>query len=115
MLGLGSLIGAGVSALMNRGKKKGQAQTPGPVPYDQLSNRLQQPTERRTPAAKLAATNPPDAQKAASENMAAATQVAARTRRRAAAGNSGFLRLPVTPGQQGIGNTGKPMTLIGGY
>lgn len=99
-LALGLAIGGIGGMLLHRKKKDGVA-APGPVA-----------PEVKTPAEQVAATNPPDTAAMESENTATAGSVAARTRRRAKAGNAGPVG-SISASQAGTSSGGAPRSLLG--
>lgn len=99
------LIGGALAGgfLLGRKGKKEDGQPPDP-------NQVAMPEE--TAADQLASTNPPSAPADESANVAAAGETAARTRRRARAGNSGRVTTGAS-GTPGVTAGGSPRSLVG--
>lgn len=108
-LAVAGALGAGF--LLGR-KKKGKEMfgvPPAPAPTAKAEKMT-----RRSAAAEVQATKPVDLVKAASENQAAAQQVAMRTRRRAAAGSAGKVSTgAISAAQSGVRATGSAASLLG--
>lgn len=105
LLGIGAALAGGY--LLGR-KKKPATPASAPPPVEPAPRR---PT--RTAAQLAESTKPPDPIQAASENTLQAGLAAARTRKRAAAGNAGRVSTGGSNAQRAITNTGTRGTLAG--
>jgi hypothetical protein len=111
-IALGAGLGAGMLLGRKRGKGQQQAYTPPAYPGSLAEGTSGESMARARTL--VASTDPPDVVQATSENTAQAGLVAAKRRRRAAAGSAGRVTTgPASPGQRTVRAAGTAPSLLG--